>query len=602
MRLSLKTIILAVAAFAATSLNAANYWGYANLETCDKNVGIRYNSGVAQGAAIKITKEKAALLKGLKIEGLHAVFATSSGVSNIKIFVAKSLGGAHEVETSVSSVSPRFKDYKFDTPYTIAGDCELYVGFTLDYASDMANIFAVDKTAELPAGLVWGYTGEKWENVQSNGAPAFDLILDKMPDVLDVMVKPVDFELLYTAGKTYDFSGQLMNIGSKAITSVDLAIAVGDAEPYVQQLTGLNIAAGTVYDFKIEDYLIEHSGNLPVKIEAIKINGGTDADATDNVAVSTKYIYSSTFKRRVLLETFTGLGCSSCPSGTNNVLAKMNENPGKYVVVAHHTYGNPYGSDIFTMTEDHEYKWFFNGSQYAPGVMANRVPYSSALTNPVVELTDQGRFTAVTTAADQRAPYVEIDVRTSYDEITRVMTATVDVFTHEVPPYELSSLNVHLTQSGYTGYPQSGASTSYVHKFVFRGALTGAWGEKIELRAGEKVSRTYTYTVPVDPVESTSAYPTGYPLEVKPEDMTVVAFVGAVANKQTECFVYNVAEAPFLNGSSGITAPSVDIDRPATTSIYTIDGRKVGRMTEPGLYIVRTMQGGQVTTKKVLNK
>ncbi len=557
MRLSLKTILLAVATFVATSLNAANYWGYANLSTCNKNTGIRYSNGTAQGVAFKITKEKAALLKGLQVTGLRSGFATPTGVSNVKLFITKPLGGPRECEATGSSVSPRFSDYNFATPYTITGDSELYFGFTLDYSGSGANIFSVDKTAELPAGLVWGYTGEKWENVKSNGAPAVDLILNQMPDVLDVMVKPVDFEPLYTAGKAYDFRGQLMNVGGRTITAVDLSVTVGNSEPVVKQLTGLSIAPGTVYDFTIDNYTIENTGNLPIKIEASTINGGADADVTDNAAVNTKYIYSADFKRRMLIETFTGISCLNCPAGSANVASLMAAEPDKYIVVAHHTYGNPYGTDIFSMKEDNEYKWFFNStSQYAPGGMVNRVPKNATVDNPVFVLNDEGELKRAVAAANEMPPYVDIKLTTTYDAATRIMKAKVDITTLEVPPYEVSTINLHLVQGGYEGIPQSGASGAYIHNHVFRGSLTGTWGQKLDLKAGETISLEYSDTITADSIYSSAGYPK-YLLPVVPENMKVVAFVGAIGSKQIECPVYNVVEAPYT-GNATADHPSSD--------------------------------------------
>ncbi len=553
----IKSLLLSMFLFLSLGLSAQNYWGYANLATCNKNTGIRYNQGTAQGVAFKITKEKAALLKGHQVTGLRALFATSTGASNVKIFIAKSLGGANEVEAAVSSISPRFTNYNFSAPYTITGDSELYFGFTLDYSGTGANIFAVDKTAELPAGLVWGFTGEKWENVKSNGAPAVDLILDKMPDVTDVMVKPIDFEPLYTAGKAYDFSGQLMNVGSKAVDAVDITVTVGSSAPFVKQLTGISLAPGSVYDFKIENYTIENSGNLPIKIEATAVNGAADADMSDNAAINTKYIYSPGFKKRILIETFTGISCLNCPAGSANVASMMAEEPDQYIVVAHHTYGNPYGADLFSMTEDNDYKWFFNSpSQYAPGGMANRVPKNTTVDNPVIVLNDAGELKRAVAAAKELPPYVDINLTTSYNKATRIMTANVEITTLETPPYEVNTINVHLVQNGYEGIPQSGASGAYIHNNVFRGSLTGTWGQKVELKAGETINLVYRDTITADSAYSTAAHPK-YLLPVVPEKMRVVAFVGALGSKQTDCPVYNVVEAPYAEETPDVIPQEV---------------------------------------------
>lgn len=540
----------------ATDICAQTYWGYANEKTCSYRTGKRFNNGAAQGFAIRLSKEKAALLKGRKVTGIRAMFSTSSNINSAKAFLASELGAQNICEEAVQSLKPRFTDYTFSEPHTITGETELYAGFTFNYTSDLTNIFSVDWSPELPEGIAWAFTGKGWESVKCDGAPAFFLILDGAPAYTDLMVKPVSFAPFYTAGTAYDFNVDVNNIGTETITSLDLSFKAGNGSTITRHHDGLSIAPGSPEHFVFNSE-IAYSGTLPITISASNINGVDDADNTDNSTTSEKYIYPENMLRHILLEAYTGLDCPNCPGGTANISQGISGRENQFVLIAHHTYGGIYGNDLFSMKEDNEYKWFFNGSQYAPGIMANRTPHTKGLTTPIVEATSLQNVMKVIDGAMLNPPYVDINMNTTFSNDTRLLTATVSVTTHELPPYAINRLNVQLTQNGISGetYPQSGAGSNYTHNHVMRGSLTGTWGEDIDLKPGETVTRTYTYTVP-EAIVSTFSILDGYALPVVLNDMRVVAFVEGVTESPADCPVYNAVEAKLTGEDTGINTPT----------------------------------------------
>lgn len=574
------------------------YWGYAQESTCTYRIGQRFGSEAEQGVAVKMSKAKAALLKGKRIVGLRALFSTSSNVSNVKFFVTSELGGTPLAEASASSIRPRFTEYKFSSPIEISGETDLYFGFTLNYSSSNLSIFSTDQTNALPDGLVWGYTDGKWQTVSCNGAPAIYLMIEGSPDYADVTVKPVDMAGFYAAGKTYDFSGQIFNSGTQTINEMDVTFTLGDNTPVVTRLSGLNIEPRTVYDFTVPACSLLTSGTLPMSISAdniVSATGAGDSDSSDNLSTLSKYIYPATTKRRILLDYFTGLDCPNCPLGTSTIASFTEGREDDFVIVAHHTYGGTLGKDYFTMKEDDSYKWFFNGSQYAPALMANRVPYDESLTSAMVQGNAEAYVRAAILVAETHQPYVEIGLATDYDADTRLLTATVTVTPRELPPYSTNRLNVYLKQSGVvsgTQYVQSGASSSYVHNNIFRGSLTDTWGEDIELKTDETITRTYTYTVP-EAIVSTYSDPADWALPVVLDNMSVVAFVEGVTSSPTDCPVYNAVEAPFIDASSSINAVTSNQNGNEIDAIYNAAGQMVakGQSTKglaSGMYIVRS--------------
>lgn len=593
----------------------ASYWGYADESGCKRNIGKRFNTGTEQGFAIKISKEKAALLRGRKITGLRALFATTQA-ENVKGFVTSSLGGKNDCEMTVSSIMPRFTDYKFQEPYTITGDKDIYAGFTLDFTGQGLSVMSYDQSSELPAGMAWGYTGSGWDNVAYGGAPAVLLVLDEMPSYADVMLKPMSFSSYYTAGKTYSFSGQINNPGTETVNSLDLSIRVGNGDAVTKHLDGIGLKPNANYDFTIDDCAVSQSGSLAFDVSVTNVNGKEDSDMSDNTLQEDKFIYPEDFKKQVLLEMYTGMGCVNCPEGHEVVEAAV-AGADDAVLVEHHTYLN---GDNLSMEESMDYLWYFNSSStYAPGVMCNRTPYTDGEATPVVNAKSAPHVNAVLTSARNKAPYAGIGLRTEFNPGTRELTATVTVSTIEQPLLSENRLNVFLTQSGISGdaFAQTGAGSSYVHNHAMRGSLTGTWGEAIKMEPGGTVTKTYTYTIP-DNIVSTAS-PAQYPVPAVPEDMQVVAFVMGVSDSPATNLVYNAASCPVTGGTSGIH--DTQADRASITvyadggrirvkgdvtevRIYNVSGTPVAGGTESprlpeGLYIVRavTASGKNITEK-----
>lgn len=614
----LRNTLITAAMLAATAVFAqdAAYWGYADESGCKRNIGKRFNTGTEQGFAIKISKEKAGLLRGRKIVGLRALFTTTQA-ENVKGFVTSSLGGKNDCEMTVSSITPRFTDYKFPEPYTITGDNDLYAGFTLDFTGQGLSVMSYDQSAELPAGLSWAYTGSGWDNVVYGGAPAVLLVLDEMPSYADAMLKPMSFSSYYTAGKTYTFNGQINNPGTETINSLDLNVQVGNGTVVTKHLDGIGLKPNGNYDFTIDDCAVSESGNLSFDISITNVNGKEDADMQDNALTEHKFIYPENFKKQVLLEMYTGMGCVNCPGGHEVVEAAIAE-ADDAVLVEHHTYSR---GDNLSMQESMDYLWYFNSDMtYAPGIMCNRSPYTDGLTTPVVNAKDPASVNAILTSARNKAPYASIDLNTAFNPDTRVLTATVTVSTIEEPLLPENRINVFLTQNGIYGddFAQTGAGGNYVHNHAMRGSLTGTWGEAIEMKAGGTVTKTYTYTVP-DNIVSTAS-PAQYPVPAVPEDMQVVAFVMGVSDSPETNIIYNVASAPVTGGASGIEDIQDDSEQiaiyadggrilvkgdVAEACVYNVSGEPVAYGTQStrlpeGLYIVKAVTAsGKKTTRKI---
>lgn len=625
--------LFAAALLAPQTVAAQTYVGYTTKHTlsstADKRNGKGFNTESArQGVAIRLSAAKAATLKGARITGLR--LATSSRqLSELRLFVTKDLNGTPLSETVVTSYSgSNMADYALTTPVEIDGS-EIYVG----YYAQLTNSGGIapclfESTNDFGAGTVWGFTGTKWDDVSASGegVPTLQLILDNAPaSVVDAVVKPAKQASFYKVNTPNNVQGEVFNFGTAPITSLKLQTQLGDNAAKTVDLTGLNIQPNTSYTFDVNDIVASQEGELSLRLSVLSVNGGTDADASDNESNSAFYVYPADVKRRILLEKFTGQDCNNCVRGDVELHAIVDGHEDDYAVVAHHIYPASTSGlyDIFAMQESFSIgSWFYNSSQsYAPAAMVNRAPWKSGLTTVVFGKDDglTSSLNAGISLQNQKEPYVGVDMDNTYDATTRKGQVTIKVHTYRVPSSAQHAINLYLTQSKVYAN-QSGGGSNYEHNYALRQVYTGTWGTAIDLVPGETVERTYTYEIP-DAIEST-AQGKGYKLPTDPANMDLVAFVSDATNDPLTCVVYNANTIPVTtNGSTtGIqhtqtqaaAVPSVSesgvlsvLGAYRKAEVYNLEGRQVGVLTgaatlqlAKGVYVVRV----DGTSSKVLVK
>ena len=186
--------------------------------------------------------------------------------------------------------------------------------------------------------------------------------------------------------------------------------------------------------------------------------------------------------RIILLEEFTGKGCSNCPKGSreiDNLVSLFGEN---LVVVSIHAgfFADP---DIFDIgnydlrTDEGEALFDYLGpnSGYPAGVV-NRTPFNSEL-----QLTASA-WASVITSELEKSPEFEFQVNLGYDQAMRKVTVDVEGFARQNISGDLR-MSVMLAESGIVDaqddVESGGIVDDYVHKHVLRDMLTKFDGESI---------------------------------------------------------------------------------------------------------------------------
>lgn len=606
-----------------SAVDAQTIMGYSN-GTASRKKGFRFGTETTQGMAIRITAEKAALLKNAKITGVTSAFGTSQ-IQNLKIFVTKHLDGAPLLEQTAMGAATSWKNFNFDTPYVVDGEA-FYVGYTFEVATTYKPLL-FDESNDMSEGYSWVYQDGEWIDASCKGAGVANirLLMEDVPAFTDMMMKPVDATGYYKQGENYTFVGQLLNFGTTPIHDFEITCSIGETEPIVYKVGGVQLATGDTYDFVLPEYRATASGRLPFVVSVRNINGGDDADESDNVSHAETYIYPEDVKKKVLIETFTGQTCGNCPSGHSALSNGIKGMEDEFVVVSHHSGYNP---DIFTTIEDVQYTWLYNSSSlYAPACMFNRTPYDEGTASVVFIPGDTKCFNAALTKTVNTPPYVGITLDNTFDADTQKGVLSVRLHTYERPSDNAHRLNVFLIQNNIEAY-QSNGGANYNHSHVFRDALTEIWGDSISLNEGETVELEYVYHIP-DSIESTyysSVGETARYITAVPKDMQFVVFTSDVANSALACKVHNVACIDVVaEGTSGI-APNAGVDSYKLrvdgnqlsvegdlrqVEVYNMQGRCVANaakeslcVTLPsGVYVVRVITAvGKMHVQKILSE
>ena len=616
--------VFCLSALLASPAAADSYIGYTNTEF-DRTGGVRFGNSETQGQAIKLPKEKLDLLRGKQIKGVRAVFGTRN-METLTFFVTTDLNAAPLYTQEADGGTASWRDFDFDTPYTIGDEDVLYVGYTLT-ALTAYRPLQFDNSMEL-ADRSFYYDGSGWNDAygQNIGCACLQLIVDDA-DFTDITVKNFSANGYYLAGHPYKYTGQVLNFGTETINSFDVVFRMGNGDEQTCPYTDVNLGSNETFDIEFPEYVSSESGELPIEVSVANINGqDADADASDNAVTADIYMYPSDMKRAVLLEDFTGQSCSNCPTGHRAINSALEEFNACDVVEIFHHIG--YQPDNFTMAEELFYINFNSGGgRYAPAFMVNRMAGESS-SSPVQNVST-GAVLNMLNAASAIQPYVDVQIASNYDEATRRVSGNVNVFTHVMPESDNTLLGLFIVQDSIIA-TQLGASDSYVHRYVYRGSLFGDYGSIIHLEKGNTVSVPFEYELPDEIVSTYFEGQPGYDelpsVPTDPDNMYLIAVVSQYStdNDYSEYQVYNVCSVKMCadNGATGISAteavaagPRVRVSGGVVSvpsscgrvEVYDMSGRVVrssagaSSFSLPrGMYIVRGWQGGTSFTDKIV--
>ncbi len=234
--------------------------------------------------------------------------------------------------------------------------------------------------------------------------------------------------------------------------------------------------------------------------------------------------------RVVLLEEFTGKGCTNCPKGSREIDNLLLQYPDNLIAVSIHAgfFADPefFPVGIYDLrAEQSAFLYGYLGPNFGyPAGVVNRAYFG-----PDLQIGLQQWASAISSEI-QNAPSIEVEIEHTYDADTRELIMTVSGIGKEIESGDVR-LSIMLTESGIVDAQDDleagGIVDDYVHKHVLRNMLTPAAGETLfqDISVGKTFSKEYTSTINSEWVA---------------ESMEIVAFITLV----------NGADFPVLQATS----------------------------------------------------
>lgn len=242
--------------------------------------------------------------------------------------------------------------------------------------------------------------------------------------------------------------------------------------------------------------------------------------------------------RKILIEEYTGVGCTWCPLGhlaANQVVA---ENPGQAFVINIHQ-----GSLAEGFTPDLTTEW---GNALNKPIGSNSYP-SGTISRHMFAGNDKlavnyEQWSTIAPEILALPSYVNVGAKATIDWATRKILVEVEVYYTGQPGVTSNAINVALLQDNIIGYqngmaknPAQIVGNQYKHMHALRDLLTGQWGESItDLAQGKLIKKTYAKELP-EAVKD---------IDLTLEDLSVIVFV---AEGHTEILNACKAEMVHLN-------------------------------------------------------
>lgn len=586
--------------FAVTAANAKyTYWGYAGKTAVDLPYG---SIGTRQGkAAIYIPAEVAQMYKGLKVTGMR--FSLTDKAETVKAFVAEDLNGAYATEKMANMGNKGLNSVLFDEAYTITGE-PFYLGY--EFTSDINVVGVTDEYCE---GGNFTDFGKGWvDNTKQtpDNAPALALQMRVEGTELPVDVAICGVKKVVTnVGSTYEIKGKLLNFAAAKITSLRIGYTIGNAEEQFADIEQ-TVAARAEDEFAITCNAPDAKGCENMKVRLVEVNGAEDAYAANNMYTSTIVTANVQDVKRVYMEEYTGLKCSWCVRGIEEISQNHTKFPGQFVAMAKHCFsGTP------TELECPSYA-------YSAG---NGFPRGSYDRRRINNLNPEDKNELYVKAFINSGSVLGIDAIANFtDDNHSKITATAVVKFNREQPNANYGLAFAVIENDVKGYKQkngyAGSVKSY-YGWEKKGGLVALDLQHVA-RLGYETNEGISDVFPKQ-INSGDAFSHTVELNLPNniqnyKNLKLIAFVIDRNSK----YVENVVEVPIkemqptetaIRDINNVETPTITflngyidaLNFDGKIGVYTVDGKAVANTNlKPGMYIVRLTKGKQTFVKKIV--
>lgn len=205
-------------------------------------------------------------------------------------------------------------------------------------------------------------------------------------------------------------------------------------------------------------------------------------------------------QRQVLIEEFTGVRCVNCPAGSAVIEDLLTVYGSRLIAISIHAgdFSFPYPENLYNfITDDGDAIINYVGVPFGyPSAVINRNQFAGEFGLQLGSSKWAGYISEETT----EAPKVKIGTQHDFDLTTRNMDLDIALFVQEDILEGDVHLSVFITENNIEDVQltPSGKQADYIHKHVFRTAITSFDGDPLTetLITGVQIDKSYSYTLP----------------------------------------------------------------------------------------------------------
>lgn len=516
-----------------------------------------------------------------EVLGVNVGFTSRLNISEVKVWVRETLDGANLFEATLKKEDGIKTGWNkvFGDPAALPEGKDLYVGYTLSLGGASYPVSAVGDSR--PGGFLMHSSGE-WQDLSKPGSGVLSVEMIATASNLaeyDLVLRQVVLPEAIKIGSTVPLILKIQNLGVETVDSFTVECNVDGYAPMKYEVKH-PVESNEYADVEITftPSMQEKCNDVEMNVSITEIDGGVDADVTNNSCKVHFSLNRFEFVKRLLMEEFSTEKCSNCPTAAS-LMHQLLEEPefeDRIYAMVHHV---GYYTDWLTIPVSNNYLWFFGGgtgSTFAPGFMYDR--YSFDNSSPVNNGTDD--YSSIKQKAEERLsllPMTALEASAVYDPDTESLNIHVEG--ERIRGYEGNRLTICVVENNIPARVQAGASGEFIHQHVARD-INEIWGYQINWEDDAFTHDTSIYYNPAWLRDNVEIY----------------AFMSNYdSTNYKNCTIDNVIAASLDLGYAAVDEIN-DAECGGEPEYYTLSGLKV-QNPSAGMYIVK--RGTKVTKEYI---
>lgn len=275
---------------------------------------------------------------GNEIKTVRLGFNDSAKNVKIKIWEKLTKDPIYEEEIGdINITSSKWQEFTLKTPFEITEEKPLYIGYSLNIEPDKKPIGIHKDISPRPYSFFFRQKDYEWSDLSSQFAPVCiqAYIYGKLTQKKSVDVGG-ETSIVSKPGQSATVNLNLINCGTSAANVVDIEYTINGK---TNKLTSQNVIARSLDQiiFPLEVQIPEELGYYKLTVKVSKVDGRNNEFTGKDHEISVAVLENPT-KRVVVCEELTGTGCAYCPKGIEGLRIMYEKYPDTFLGIAVHEF------------------------------------------------------------------------------------------------------------------------------------------------------------------------------------------------------------------------------------------------------------------------